>query len=115
MIDWPQDVNKEIKRETDWEIPNGTIREETRCGKTKTRPSEVLAPKVYNVSMQFDYAEYLTFQNWYEINLRHGALSFAFPDIFTGLVDREYRIVSGINGSNQSGKIIRVNMEWEEL
>ena len=65
--------------------------------------------------MLFSYEEYLIFEAWFTINLRNGALTFSFPDVITGLVNREYRIIGNPSFDNSSGKIIKCNMEWLEI
>lgn len=115
MIDWAEGVNKQIKRGSNWELPSGVILEETRSGKRKSRPAEQLLPKPFSVDMIFSYNEYLIFEAWFTTKLRNGALTFKFPDVITGLVDREYRIIGNPSFDNPSGKLIKCSMEWEEV
>ena len=115
MIEWNPDINKQIKRGTGWKLPLGVILENTRSGKKKSRPANQLEGKIFDIQMIFSYEEYLLFENWYTINLRNGAETFSFPDVFNSLVNKEYRIVSTPTFSNESGKVIKCSMQWEEV
>ena len=115
MINWAVGVNKLIRRDTTGHISEGVILDTTRCGKKQSRPSSQLAPNTYSIKMMFNRNEFLTFKTWYEVSLRRGALTFSFPDIFTSLTEKEYRIVGGYNWDNPSAEIFNVTMEWEEV
>lgn len=115
---WPEGVRKRVLRDTTWDIPVGTIADETRCGRKKVRPANQLAPTSYNVSMNFKYYEYKIFLNWFKTTLRHGAVSFKYPaiDDIDGH-EVEYRFVPGstITPDNPGGLIVHVPMQWEEV
>ena len=64
--------------------------------------------------MLFTYTEYTNFSTWYNTTLKRGALSFEFPKI-DGTGNSEYRMTSAPSYSNESGKVIRCDMEWEEV
>ena len=115
MIEWATGVNKLIRRNTDGEFGEGVILEETRSGKKKSRPANQLTPDTFNVEMQFKKDEFITFRNWWKVNLRKGVLTFSFPDIFTKLTNKEYRILGKPSWSNPSADIFIVKMEWEEV
>ena len=115
MIEWATGVNKLIRRNTEGDGAEGVILEPTRCGTKQSRPANQLAPDTFNVEMQFKKDEFVTFRNWYKVNLRKGALTFSFPDIFTKLTNKEYRIVGGYHWSNPSADIFIVTMNWEEV
>ena len=118
MIAWPDGVNTVVLRETTGSIPVGVIADETRCGRKRTRPANQTAPRVFSVVMKFSYQEFIIFENWFLNDLRNGALSFAFPRI-NGIEKEltEYRFSPGTNyeWENPSGKIIKVNMQWETV
>lgn len=115
MIDWPANVNKDVKRGSNWGSALGVISEDTRCGKPKTRPSNQLEGDSFSVEMLLTKTEYIQFDNWFKQSLRRGTLSFAFPDIVTREVDKEYRIVQPPHYENTSGVLIRCTMGWIEV
>ena len=115
MINWPVGVNQRIKRDSNGHGSSGVVIDKTRCGKKQSRPSEQLNPDTYAISMMFRKNEFVTFKNWFKTSLRRGALTFAFPDIFTKQSNTEYRIVDGYDWENPSADIFIVTMEWEEV
>ena len=118
MTEWPQNVNKKIRRGTDWDVSVGVIADQTRSGKRKVRSAHSLVPNVFNVTMRFTVDEYKTFINWFKNDLRKGALPFSFPRVDS---DGEKKTVyifasdSALRFSNPSGKVIEAHFVWEEV
>lgn len=115
---WPEGVRKRVLRDTTWDMPVCAIADETRCGRRKVRPATQLTPDTFNVSMNFTYEEYLLFKQWFKTTLRHGALSFLYPQIDAVNGNNvEYRFVPGssVQPDNPGGKILHVPMQWEEV
>ena len=112
--DWATGVNQKVRRESTWGEVLGFITDETLSGKTKRRYAHSLAKRPFSVSMLFTYTEYLTFSAWYNNTIKRGTLSFTFPKI-DGTGNAEYRITSAPTYANESGKVIRCTMEWEEV
>lgn len=118
MESWATGVNKKILRNSKGSVPVCVIADETRCGAKKRRYSSQLSPKVFNITMHFSTTEFVTFQSWFESTLRHGALSFGFPQIdAVNGSDTEYVFQDGTSyeWSNVSGIIVEVTMTWEEV
>lgn len=117
MIAWPAGVNARARRGTSGQSPVGVKADETRCGRKKTRPSSQLAPKTFDVQMVFTLEEFRLFRAWFDGPCMRGAMSFAFPRIDDDTGDPvEYRFAAGSSWSwsNESGRIVRVTMQWEE-
>lgn len=119
IVNWCDGVNTNIQKSgTSWEEIQGFICDNTRSGKQKRRLSASQTKKQYNVSFNFNYREYLLFSDWYQNTLRYGFHSFYFPKIdeINGN-EVEYRFADGGNPSyeNNSGKIIKASMIWEEV
>ena len=114
MADWATGVNQKVRRDSTWSEVTGFIADETLSGKTKRRYAHSLAKRPFSVSMLFTYTEYSAFTTWYNNTIKRGALSFTFPKI-DGSGNAEYRMRSAPTYSNESGKVIRCNMEWEEV
>lgn len=118
MIAWPDGVRQRIQRDSGWKNPNGTLADKTRCGRKKTRPSGQLQPRKFSVSILLRYDEYETFDDWYTVTLRHGALTFAYPriDRIDGPLT-EYRFSPGtdVSYSSVGGRHVKASMEWEEV
>lgn len=118
MKSWPYDVPMKVARDTTWELPTGTVADETRSGRRKVRPANFLQPDTFAVSITVDYDKYIVLRNWFRNDLRKGALSFGYPrvdEIGGGIV--EYRFVPGtsISCSNPKGKKVKLSMQWEEV
>ena len=118
MIEWPQNVNSRIRRETDWDVTVGVVADQTRSGKRKVRTAHSLAPNVFNVVMRFTVDEYKAFLTWFRNDLRKGALPFRFPKIDSdGKKKAVYIFASDsvLRFNNTSGKIIDARFVWEEV
>lgn len=113
---WATGVNQKVRRDTNWREIQGFISDPTLSGKQKRRGAHSMAKRPFQVSMLFDYTEYLLFSYWYQNNLKYGTLSFEFPKI-DGSGNSEYRFAEGgePSYSNESGKMIRCSMVWEEV
>ena len=113
---WCETVNQKVLKESSWSEVIGFLSDETLSGKTKRRYAHSLAKRPISVNMLFTYDEYEDFTYWYNNTIKRGTLSFIFPRI-DGTGDAEYRFAS--NGapsySNNSGKIIKCSMQWEEV
>lgn len=116
-VQWPAYVNNKVRRVgTSWEEIKGFISDPTLSGKQKRRMAHSMAKRTFQVSFLFSYYEYLLFSNWYQNDIKYGTLSFEFPKI-DGIGNAEYMIASdgAPKYSNQSGRIIKCNMIWEEV
>ena len=113
-INWASGVNQKIRRDTTWSEISGYIADETMSGKAKRRMAHSLAKRPFSISMLFDYTEYGIFKGWYQNTIKQGTLSFNFPKI-DGSGTAEYRFTQPPQYSNESGKVIRCTMEWEEV
>ena len=113
---WVTGVNQKVRRDTTWNEIQGFISDPTLSGKQKRRMAHSMAKRQFQVSMLFTYDEYSTFSSWYQETLKYGTLSFAFPKI-DGIGNAEYRFAEGgePSYSNESGKMIRCSMVWEEV
>lgn len=118
-VKWPDGVRKLVRRDGfSGEIPVSVISDQTRCGRRKRRPALQCQPQEFNVSMVMTAEEFFIFKNWYDVNLYHGALTFVYPkiDAINGPnVEYAFSPNSGISWTNDSGKIIKVSMKWEEV
>ncbi len=113
-VQWAQNVNKKVRRDSSWSEVNGFITDETLSGKQKRRYAHSLAKRPFSISMLFTYTEYTTFTAWYNNTTKRGTLPFEFPKI-DGSGTAQYRFVNPPSYSNESGKVIRCQMEWEEV
>ena len=115
-ITWADGVNQKVRRDTTWSEVEGFISDPTLSGKQKRRMAHSMAKRQYQVTMLFNYTEYLLFSQWYQEDLKFGTLSFTFPTI-DGVGDSEYRFVEGgvPQYTNESGRMIRCSMTWEEV
>lgn len=113
---WATGVNQKVRRETTWSEIQGFISDPTLSGKTKRRMASSMAKRPFEVSMLFTYEEYLLFSYWYQNDIKFGTLSFEFP-IIDGSGTGEYRFADGgaPHYSNESGKLIKCTMTWEEV
>ena len=109
-------INQKVMRSSTWSEIEGFISDPTLSGKVKRRMSHSMAKRPFNVDMLFNYTEYSYFTQWYQEQLKYGTLSFEFPKI-DGSGTGEYRIADGgaPSYSNESGKMIRCSMVWEEV
>ena len=118
-VSWPSGVNTRILRSgTQWDEPVTIIEDETRSGKMRRRLYHSQSKRKFSVTMRFSVQEYDVFRNWFRISLKRGAEHFMFPKIdSTSKTETEYRFsADGFpKYSNESGKIINVSMEWEEV
>ena len=115
-VTWSSSVNQKVLRTSTWGEIQGFISDPTLSGKVKRRMSHSMAKRQFSVEMLFTYTEYSSFSAWYQSDLKYGTLSFNFPKI-DGSGTGEYRIADGgaPSYSNESGKIIRCSMVWEEV
>ena len=113
-VQWATGVNQKIRRDTTWSEISGFITDETLSGKTKRRMAHSMAKRPFSVFMLFNYTEYALFKAWYQNTTKFGTLSFEFPTI-DGTGTSEYRFTNPPQYSNESGKIIRCSMDWEEV
>ena len=119
-VSWDSNVNQKVLRSgTGWEEPVTIIEDKTRSGKVKRRFAHSCENRTFSVAFNFTLDEYDDFRTWFETTTRCGMYSFYFPQIdgIDKTVLKEYRITK--NGfpkySNESGKIIKCSMTWEEL
>jgi hypothetical protein len=118
MVNWPSGVSQKVLRDTTWELPSGTIADQTRSGKYKVRAGHATEPKSFSVTMNIPLEEYRILESWYIGVTRKGVFSFGFPKINDNSeVITEYRFVpgSGISVSNPGALILNVRMEWLEV
>jgi hypothetical protein len=118
MVSWPAGVRRTVLRDTSWELPSGTVADETRSGKYKVRAGHASAPKSFGVTIRMPLNEYRVFENWYTATTRKGALSFGFPKLNdnTGTVT-EYRFAPGsaLSVSSPGALLVDIKMEWLEV
>ena len=119
-VNWDSNVNTRVLRiGTDWNEPETIIEDKTRSGKPKRRLAYSSEPRKFNVAFKFTTSEYDSFRTWFRDYLRKGMNSFNFPKVDS--VDKttmqEYQIAKGgfPKYSNESGKIIKCTMVWEEV
>lgn len=104
-----------------WGETEGYIEDTTRSGKGKRRGALRQAKRPFNVRMNFSYAQYVAFRNWYKNEDKKGLLSFGFPNLDRVGHDttdiKEYQFAKGGSPkySNPSAKIIQCTMTWEEV
>jgi hypothetical protein len=117
MVSWPSGVRQKVLRDTTWELPSGTIADQTRSGKYKVRAGYASAPGLLRVMMRIPLEEYRILEDWYITVTRKGVFSFRFPKINdnSGVIT-EYRFNPGssLSVSNPGGLILDVSMEWLE-
>lgn len=115
-VAWDSNVNQKVRRESTWSEIQGFISDPTLSGKQKRRKAHSMAKRPFQVSMLFTYDEYEDFSEWYQDDLEFGTLSFSFPKI-DGTGDAEYIFAEGGEPqySNESGKLIKCTMTWEEV
>jgi hypothetical protein len=117
MVSWPEGVRQKVLSDTAWELPSGTIADQTRSGKYKVRAGHASEPKSFSVAMNMPLEEYRILESWYLSTTRKGVLSFGFPRINdnSGVI-AEYRFAPGsrISVSNPGALILNVSMEWLE-
>jgi hypothetical protein len=118
MVSWPEGVRQTVLNSTSWDLPPGTIADQTRSGKYKVRAGHVTAPKSFSVTMRIYLNEYRIFESWYINTTRKGVLSFGFPKLNdnSGII-AEYRFNPGsaLSISNPGALVIDVGMEWLEV
>lgn len=119
-VNWDSNVNTRVMRNgTDWSEPETIIEDKTRSGKPKRRLAFSSERRKFNVAFKFNTDEYSAFRTWFVDYLRKGMNSFNFPkvDSLDKTVMQEYLIAKGgfPKYSNESGKIIRCTMIWEEV
>ena len=111
MIAWPSGVNQIIRNETTGGFGDGLITDSMRSGKEKVRQGTSTPADIFAVIMIFDRTEFDLFEVWYKVNLRYGAITFAFPKIAgSGLA--EYRIVPGVKWEQFGRDTVKVTMTW---
>ena len=115
-VQWKTGVNKIVRRDSTWSEIQGFISDPTLSGKQKRRMAHSMAKRPFQVVMLFNYTEYLLFSDWYQDDIKYGTLAFEFPRI-DGNGNAEYRFADGgaPQYTNQSGKMIKVEMAWEEV
>jgi hypothetical protein len=118
MVDWPLGVSTKVLNNATWEMPPGTIADQTVSGKYKVRSGHAFAPNSLNVTIRMYLAEYRIFEDWYINTTRKGVVSFRFPKITdtTGAM-KEYRFRPGssISLSSPGGLVVDVRMELYEV
>ena len=118
MIAWANGVNTKVRRGSSGQVPVGVLADKTRCGRKKTRPANQLEPKSFNVEMLFSLEEFRRFRDWFDVACMRGAISFAFPRIDDNTGDMvEYRFVpnTSYSWSNETGRLVKVSMQWETV
>ena len=118
-VSWDSNVNTKVLRNgTDWGEAEKIIEDKTRSGKVKRRFAYSCEKRKFNVSFKFTMAEYLAFREWFEEDIHGGMYTFSFPkiDSLDKTVMQDYKISKGgfPKYSNESGKIIKCSMTWEE-
>lgn len=119
IVEWASGVNQRVMRASDWTFPVKVIEDTTRSGKPKRRMAHTFARKKISIVMKFKEEEYRQFITWFELELLSGANYFYFPrvdssdssDIGVYCISAD----SSVKGINESGKIIKVQMTWEEV
>ncbi len=118
-VDWSVYVNKKVLRDgTDWGEAEKIIEDKTRSGKVKRRFAYSCEKRKFSVAFKFTMIEYNAFRDWFENDLHCGMNSFSFPkiDSLDKSIMKVYKICKGgfPKYSNQSGKIMKCSMTWEE-
>lgn len=119
-VSWDSGVNTKVLRNgTDWSEPDTIIEDKTRSGKQKRRLYASNEKRLFQVAFNFNMTEYANWITWFNNSIKRGMYSFDFPkiDSLDKTVMQEYRISkSGYpKYSNDSGKIIKCSMTWEEV
>jgi hypothetical protein len=128
VIGWDSSVNKKIIDQTGIEIGvDGLIEDQDKSGWTEMRPTSLMVPDVFQVVMDFDWAEkdengfseFDRFVNWYKFKHQRGAFPFSFPSITKFGYKKDspfslYKITSSLKPS-KSGYSYRVSMTWKEV
>ena len=120
-INWDfENVNTKVLRNgTDWSEPVTIIEDKTRSGKVKRRLAFSSEKRKFQVAFTFTVTEYNAFREWFDVVLRKGMYSFNFPQIDSTdkTQMKEYRISKDgfPKYSNESGKLLKCSMTWEEL
>lgn len=124
VIGWASNVNQIISDETSYSMGTNALKTESVQGSAVEESVNtcIIAPKVYNVKMSFDYSvhdsngktELDRFQEWYEAGTRNGAIAFEFPKIGDKNRICIYRITSAPSFS-KSGLSQTVTMTWKEV
>lgn len=118
MINWSPLVRQLVRKETTWNIPVSVVADATRCGRKKRRGSLTMQPTSFAVKMLMTQTEYVAFMDWFINDLKGGVLTFGYPQIDTtngNIVEYAFEQDSKISVSNPSGKMLEVNMQWEEV
>lgn len=118
MIPWPEGVNKFVLRDSDWDLPEGFIEDETRSGKKKRRNSHTQKPETFKCVLHMSKEEYVWFKKWYNTACRRGTLSFPLPmiDGGKGAQEVEYQFAKGgIKVSNPGGGVVKLTFTLEEV
>jgi hypothetical protein len=117
MVNWPEGVRQKVLSNTAWNLPSGTISDQTRSGKYTVRAAHVTAPKSFSVTIRMYLEEYRIFEGWYINTTRKGVFSFGFPKLNdnSGVIT-EYRFAPGsdLSVSNPGALVLEVSMEWLE-
>ncbi len=125
-ISWASNVNKTILDSAQVTVGENALKQDSlESNRKKTRLSCSLPPKIFQVTMDFDWLEKdinnLTekdrFLNWYQYKLKYGANCFQFPSVLLGEnkgVTEWYRITSAVQGQ-KSGNSERFTMTWESV
>jgi hypothetical protein len=128
VIGWDSSVNKKIIDQTGMEIGvDGLIEDQDKSGWSEMRPTSLCVPDVFQVVMDFDWAEkdengfseYDRFVNWYKFKHQRGAFPFSFPSITKFGYNKDspfslYKITSSLKPT-KSGYSYRVSMTWKEV
>jgi hypothetical protein len=117
MVNWPEGVRQKVLDSTTWDLPSGTIADQTRSGKYKGRAGHVSDPKSFSVTIRMYLEEYRIFEAWYIHTTRKGVFSFGFPKLNDNSGELvEYRFAPGstLSVSNPGALVLDVSMEWLE-
>lgn len=119
VIEFPN-CNYSVLRDTNWDMPEGFIAEETRAGTRKVRGANTAQPNSFQVKIRFKTLDdYEVFDFWYNYTSRKGLFAFKFRNLKKHTSSGSEKIYRFANGgspkcSNIGGEVMDVSMMWEE-
>lgn len=105
-------------RDGSWNIPFKFIEDTTKSGKTKRRFAKTSSLRTFNCKLHFTLAEYEKFIEWFDYDLKGGALSFGLPRIDAKdgqMLAYQFSGNSGISVNNPDGDILEVSFTLQEI
>lgn len=91
-----------------------SVRTDMDVGPAKVRSRFTDAVDVYSCSVDFDFSEHSTFENFGKTTLNNWVLPFLFDDPFTE-AEATFRFVEPPTVNPLGGRVFQVSMSWEKL